>query len=511
MESARVIRLWPAVAILGIAGAALLWAWNAEFSSGQERTITMAVIVIVAVPLLLFWFLFYSGLGWKTRVAGLLIVISTGIAFRVLFRFEGFSGNLVPTLSWRWSEKPELTVEADTPAAPPAEAFEIGPDDYPQFLGPRRDATLPDPGLLTDWQAHPPRMLWRRRVGSGWSSFAVVGDSAITLEQRGDQEAVVCYRLRTTARRWLHEDDSSYSDPLTGDGPRATPTVSDGKVYTMGARGLLNCLDFADGRLIWQRNVEEDAQQGGLIYGRAASPLVAGDAVVVTVGGPGNALAAYHKENGRLLWRSGDFDVGHTSPSLATIHGTSQIIVLYKETLVGHNPLDGSILWRHPRPAHSPVCAQPLQISDELIFASSDYGVGGTLVRVHPDGAGGWASETVWKTIGLKSKFANMVYHDGFIYGLDDGILVCLDPKDGRRRWKRGRYGHGQIILVGGLLLIQAEDGEVVLVKADPNEHVELTRFEALSSKTWNHPVLAGHILLVRNDKEAAAFELPVQ
>ncbi|MEE8584236.1 MAG: PQQ-binding-like beta-propeller repeat protein [Acidobacteriota bacterium] len=503
-------RLWPAAAILGLAAVALIWTWRAEFDNAQMQTITAGAIVIVTAPLLLLWWLFFSRLTWKVRLAGLLAVILGVAAARTLFRFEGFSGDLVPRLSWRWSARPDLPVEAG-PNRQKTGAFDDREGDYPQFLGPNRNATLPDPGLITDWESHPPFQLWRQPVGAGWSSFAVAGDSAITQELRGDQEVVVSYRLQTGAVQWMHSDAGFYSDRLAGEGPRATPTVIEGKVYTLGSKGLLSCLDFFSGKLLWQRDVEEDHQLKGLIYGRASSPLVNGFAVIVTAGGPGSALVAYHMESGELLWSAGSDQVVHTSPVMATIHGRQQILMLYGETLVGHDPGDGSVLWRHPRPAKSPVAAQPLQISEELIFASSGYGVGGTMVRVRLDDRGGWESQTVWETIRLKSKFANMVYHDAFIYGLDDGILVCLDPKDGQRRWKRGRYGHGQIILAGNLLLIQAESGEVALVEATPRQFNELTRFEALSSKTWNHPVLAGNILLLRNAKEAAAFELPTR
>ena len=504
------LRLWPAVAILGLAAVALIWTWRAEFDNTQTQTIIAAVVVIVTAPSLLLWWLFFSGLAWKVRLAGLLVVVLGVVAARTLLRFEGFSGNLVPRLSWRWTAQPDLPLEA-MPNRQVSGAFSNREGDYPQFLGPNRKATLPDPGLIPDWESHPPFQIWRQPIGAGWSSFAVAGDSAITQELRGDQEVVVSYRLQTGAVQWMHSDSSFYSDPLAGRGPRATPSVIEGKVYTLGSTGLLSCLDFFNGKLLWQRDLEKDHQLKGLIYGRASSPLVNGFAVIVTAGGPDSALAAYHRESGELLWSVGSDRVAHTSPLMATIHESQQILMLYGETLVGHDPGDGSVLWRHPRPAKSPVAAQPLQISEELIFASSGYGVGGTMVRVRLDSQGGWESQTVWETIRLKSKFANMVYHDGFIYGLDDGILVCLDPKDGQRRWKRGRYGHGQIILVGNLLLIQAESGQVALVEATPSHFNPLTRFEALSSKTWNHPVLTGKILLVRNAKEAAAFELPTR
>ena len=147
-------------------------------------------------------------------------------------------------------------------------------------------------------------------------------------------------------------------------------------------------------------------------------------------------------------------------------------------------------------------------LGDDRVLVSAGYGQGSRMLRLTRTDAG-LAAELLWESRRLKSKFASMVFHDGVVYGLDDGVLVALDPENGERLWKGGRYGHGQLLLVGDLLLVQTEDGPVALVEATSEEHRELTRLDALHSHTWNPPALSGHLLLVRNDREAAVYELP--
>jgi outer membrane protein assembly factor BamB len=184
------------------------------------------------------------------------------------------------------------------------------------------------------------------------------------------------------------------------------------------------------------------------------------------------------------------------------------VLVVYRSSVAGHDPTSGEILWKHewPNPGTERV-TMPLVLDGNRVLVSAGYGVGSRMLRVSPVGEG-FDVELLWESRRLKSKFAPMVWHEGVVYGLDDGVLVALDPVTGERHWKRGRYGHGQLILVGDLLLIQDESGPVALVEATPDEHRELARFPALSSRTWNPPALSGRLLLVRNDREAAAFEL---
>jgi outer membrane protein assembly factor BamB len=294
---------------------------------------------------------------------------------------------------------------------------------------------------------------------------------------------------------------------IAGIGPRATPSLRDGRVFAQGAHGILNALDLASGRRLWSRDVV--AENSGAVpeWGRSGSPLVLGGRVIVSAGGPaGRSLVAYDAATGTPLWSGGSDGVSYSSPARLTLGGREQVVILNKASVAGHDPETGEVLWQTDFPGGQPNVAVPVALDGERLLVSVGYGIGSKAYRVNGDGAA-----LLWETPRLKSKFANLVVHDGHVYGLDDGVLTCLDPASGERVWKGGRYGHGQLLLVGGLLLVQTEEGEVVMVEATPREHRELGRFTAFDGKTWNPPALAGRLLLVRNDREAAAFELPVE
>jgi outer membrane protein assembly factor BamB len=250
-------------------------------------------------------------------------------------------------------------------------------------------------------------------------------------------------------------------------------------------------------------------------WGRSGSPLVLDDVVVVSAGGsPGRSLVAYDRETGERAWSDGDDFCGYSSPYLTTLAGVPQILIFNRGTVVAHDPGTGEVLWSFRWPPEQPNVAQPLPLPGDRLLVSSGYGIGSKLLRVirreGEDGKPGLDVELIWESPRLKAKFTNPVFHDGYVYSLDDGTMVCLDPATGERRWKRGRYGHGQVLLVEGLLIVTTETGDVVLVEPDPDEHVELGRVKAVDGRLWNAPALAGRYLLVRNDREAVCYELPV-
>jgi outer membrane protein assembly factor BamB len=499
------MRWWPGPAILLIVGALLTWAWTRDVDT-QHKVIPSFSILFFGALALFVWLVLFSRLAGRVRwriFLGVLALVALGF---LLLEIKAVDGNLVPIVGLRWSATPrfeEATAEAAAITVP-------GPDDYPQFYGPGRAASLAGPRLERDWTRKPPRELWRREVGHAQSSFAVVGNAALTQEQRGDQEVVTRYDLTTGEPVWVHAAPAAFNTTIGGKGPRATPTIVDGQVYVHGATGNLRRLDLETGRESWSRNVLEDHDAMLPDWGMASSPLVVGDLVMVQLGNRGRGLAAYDRATGETAWRMGD-DVGtYTSPMLATVAGVEQVLVVYRTSVVGHDPVTGEILWRHewPNPGTERV-TMPLVIDDDRLLVSAGYGVGSRMLRVKRTG-GGLEPELLWESRRLKSKFAPMVHHEGVVYGLDDGILVALDPETGERFWKRGRYGHGQFVRIGDLLLLQAEDGEVVLLEATPEEHRKLAGLDALDGKTWNPPAVSGRLLLVRNELEAVAYELAV-
>lgn len=507
----RAIRWWPAVVILGLAASAVSYVRLAGERSHQEQNIQTLLIGVAAGVLLLLWVLLFSRLAWKVRVLVLAAVVAGGALAAALFEIRGVTGDLRPIVKPRWDRPAPPQPPAVAAAAPSTGLAAPGATDFPQFLGPQRNATLPDGvKLARDWSAAPPRLLWRQAVGAGWSGFAVVGGRAVTQEQRGELEAVVCYDLLTGRVLWTHTDPARYFTTIAGEGPRATPTITQGKVVTLGATGLLNCLDLATGRRLWSTNILTANDASLPEWGVAGSPLVQDGWVIVNPGGPnGRSLVAYRLADGAFAWGAGEGRGSYSSPVPGTLGGVRQVLIFNQRAVVGHDALTGRVLWTHPWNSSHPHPAAPVVLSGDRVLVSSGYGVGTELLQIERGPEGEFHARRVWKSIRLKAKFNNVVTKDGFVYGLDDGILACVDLATGERRWKEGRYGHGQFLLVRDLLLVTAENGEVVLIEPTPDQRRELTKFTALRGKTWNPPALAGDLLLVRNDQEAACYLLP--
>jgi len=363
--------------------------------------------------------------------------------------------------------------------------------------------------INTDWNAAQPRQIWRRPVGPGWSSFAVAGDLIFTQEQRGDAELISAYRLSTGEPVWRHEDAARFYEAGAGAGPRATPTVHDGRVYAMGATGLLNALDARTGARIWSRNAERDTGASRPEYGFAGSPIVAGGVLVAAASG---RLAAYDLTSGTPRWTQKTRGGGYSSPQFATLAGVPQILLMNGGGISSVG-LDGSVLWASHSDAGIGI-VQPRVLDDGSVLAAPGVMMRGQGVRrlaVSRAADGTWNVEERWSSQGLKPYFNDFVVHKGHAYGFDGTILSAINLESGERVWKGGRYGAGQMLLLPeqDLLLVVSEDGDLVLVAAAPDKHTELARFKAIEGKTWNHPVLVGDVLLVRNGEEMAAFKLP--
>ena len=499
-------RWWPLLTVLVLTAAALAWTATAGEMIGQERFLRSALIVVIALVLILIWLVGLSRLPRLIRWTGLVGAVGLGVLAAFSLEIKGVSGDLVPVLEWRWSSESRRAMLTES-----AGSHSRLEGEFAQFLGPRRDGTVSGIGLAEDWAARAPEEIWRRSVGPGWSGFAVAEGLAVTMEQQGGEEQVVAYDLASGDLVWVHSDEARYETTIAGVGPRSTPTLSDGRVFTFGATGLLNALELESGRLLWSHDVL--AESGGVLpeWGKSCSPLVIDGLVVVSAGGgDGRSLVAYDAVSGVEVWSGGSDDSGYSSPLLTTLAGRRQVIIFNQASVVGHDPASGEVLWSYPWSDGQPNVAMPVVLPGSRLLVSSGYGIGSELLRIDLGEDGRLEVARQWRSPRLKAKFTNPVFHDGFIYGLDDGTLVCLDPETGERCWKRGRYGHGQTLLVDDLLLVMAENGEVVLVRPNPDELVELGRFAALSGKTWNTTALAGDLLLVRNDAEAACYRLPL-
>ena len=493
-------------------------------------------IPIVALALVA-WAAATRTLGQKARRVALVIVILVATGGWTLVRTGGFSGYIDHDFALRWTQTAEERLLAranDEPPAPPkaipatapAEAPAVAPAVeapaaatsaavavpptvlpaavWPGFRGPGRDGIVRGVTIETDWTKSPPTEIWRRPVGPGWGSFAVLGDVIYTQEQRGKDEVVSAYSLSTGKPVWRHHDPVRFWESNGGAGPRATPTVRDDRVYTLGATGLLNALDARTGAVIWSNNAAADTGAKLPEWGFSGSPLVVDDIVVVATGG---VLAAYDARTGTRRWIGPQADEGYTSPQLATIGGVRQILLMSGTGLASVTPADGKPLWQHDWKGY-PIVQPSLTPDHGILIAANESSGTRRLAVAH--GANGWTAEERWTSNRLKPWFNDFVVHKGHAYGFDGTILACMDLGDGARKWKGGRYGGGQLVLLPDqdTLLVISEEGELALVSATPEGFKELARAPAIHGKTWNHPVIAGNLLLVRNGEEMAAFRL---
>lgn len=510
MTSTRRLAKFPLATLL-LAAAGLAWCYSRPELERNFKGWVAGGTVLLVLVLNLVWFFCSSRFSRRTRLGGLLALGVLVLAGRALLRVDGtVDGTGLPRFALRSSPaRGALPEKAATPVSPddPRLAQVV---DSPQFFGPNRDGIIPSAKFATDWKVTPPKELWRQPIGAGWSSFAVVGGRAFTQEQRGDEELVTCYDLFTGRLLWSHADRARFFQWQGGEGPRGTPTVDAGRVFTCGATGILNCLDAATGQRVWTRSVLMENALENIEWGMSVSPLVVEDRVIVTAGKTaGPVLYAYHRETGEPLWKAGHDVASYASPIAATLAGRRVILSNNAAALTAHDPATGAVLMEYRwGDAKWPKGSQPVAIGGDRVFVSAGYGMGCRLVKVTAVNGKLSASE-VWRGLRMKTQFNSAVVRGEHIYGLDDGRLACVDVATGERRWKDGRFGSGQSLLAGEVMLVQSEPGPVFLAAAYPDGYREIARLDALSSKTWNFPTLAGRYLLVRNDREAACYELP--
>lgn len=401
---------------------------------------------------------------------------------------------------------PSVTPSAtpETPTAAPAMAWTTG---WSGFRGTQRDGHYSAGPILTDWTTLQP--LWRQPVGGGHASFVAANGHAFTIEQRGAQEVAVAYDVLTGRELWTNAWDAAFISSMGGPGPRATPALHDGTLFVLGATGELRALDASNGRIRWRTNILDDADTGNLDFGIAASPLIVGNTVVTAPGGgDGRTIVAYDRASGRVAWSALDDEGAYASPVRVTLAGVDQIVAVLANRVVGLSSDNGNLLWESPWPSDGGNhAAQPVVLGENRIFLSSGTGIRGLALEIVRDGEGLTARE-LWRTNRMKNDVTSSVHHDGFIYGIDQGILACIDASNGELKWKAGRYGNGQTLLASGHLVITTGDGEVVLVRATPDGHQEVARTPAVEGDTWNHPALVDGFLLVRNGAQMAAFDL---
>jgi outer membrane protein assembly factor BamB len=473
----------------------------------------------LAMTALVAWLLITPVVSWPVRRLGAVVACMLGWGYCDLVRLDGVWGNFEAEINWRWTPTDEDTYAAylagrsgeSSTAAREEKELVLRPGDWPGFRGPNRDNWLKDVRIATDWNAHPPKLLWKHRVGPGWSSFAVIGDRAYTQEQRGEQEAVVCIDAKTGEELWAHTDPVRFNETIGGPGPRSTPTFYEGKLYTLGAKGTLNCLDPLTGKVKWSRDIVADSGAKVPIWGFSSSPLVSQGVVTVFAGGPnGKSVLGYQASSGELAWAAGDGKDGYCSTQLSSVDGTDQLLIVANKGLTSFEPAGGKVLWSYEWTTEGPPrVAQPtLVTASDVLLATPLQG----MRRLHVTHEGDtWEESQVWETKDIKPYYNDLVVYKDHVYGFDGTFFTCVKAEDGKSKWRARGYGAGQVLLLPdqGLLLISTEKGEVALVEATPERHIEIAKFKAIEGKTWNHPVLSNGKLFVRNGEEAACFQIP--
>ncbi len=544
---------WFPIIVLLAAG--VWWLWRASYA--QYHTILHIVAVLVTGIALGIWYAFYGGGSRRWRLSVVAALVGLAGTALIIFRpvYNGDMG------IYRWRLRFAKTADQSlAPIKPSAEIAEWKPtpQDYPRFLGNGYWAEVKGVSLETDWKAHSPQEVWRHEIGAGWSGFAIVGDYAFTQEQRGNQEVVSCYRVQTGEPVWVHADAARFDPPDTmsslGDiGPRATPTLHNERVFTQGGTGIVNCLDARTGKVRWTHDTVREFNTTVTTWGKSGSPLIVDDMVIISVGAPSapptgeaaareptsadepvaaqsssdpssfdHSLVAFDIVTGAVRWHAGGRKASYASPVLTTIAGERQIIMINDSWVTSHRASDGEILWEFPwANAHdgTATCPQPVPLPGDRVFLSKGYGVGCALLQIKHGPDGKLAAEPVWQPAikkVMKTKFSNVLVRDGFIYGLDDVLLECIEIESGAVRWKKRRqpvFGHGQIMLIGNNILVLSESGELALVEATADEYRELGSLQVLSDAnvTWNNPAFAAPFLLVRNAREVACYRLPLK
>lgn len=491
---------------LGVFVAVVVWSVVTQPQyQGRILSVSLPVLTTGIVAIL-------AATAWSTwaaqRTKVLLFMIACAVLFP-MFRIDDVGGNLAPNLSWRWSAPPKLAVT--NPGGAAALPDKPGPLDWPAFRGPQRDGVVRGVTIATNWDEHPPKELWRRPVGLGFSSFAAVGDYIFTQEQRADNEVVVCYEAGTGNEVWINALPVRF-DEAVGSGPRATPTFDNGKLYTQGATGILQCLDAATGEQVWRADVAKDSDAKTPQWGFSSSPLVTDKLAVMFTGGSDNkGVIAYDKVTGEKAWCGGASREGYSSAHLAELGGVPQIVVTSGYGVQSFEPATGALLWENQWPTKmNPRVVQPMIVDGgRAVLVGTAEGKGTRYLQVALNGEK-WDVSEKWTTREFRPYFNDFVLHKGYCYGFDGNTLMCIDAATGYRRWKGDRFG-GQVLLIenSDVLIVLSEKGELALVHANPSEYKELARFQALTGKTWNHPVVANGKLFVRNAEESACYELP--
>ena len=398
--------------------------------------------------------------------------------------------------------------------------------DWPQYRGPASDGKTPEP-IRTDWAAVPPKVLWKVPAGVAFGTFAVVGERAYVFDGRSGDEGVRCLDAASGEEKWFTKIGKTTGDRQGGPGPRTTPTIVGDKLYVLSTYFNLVCLNAADGKQAWAHDLaREHAGQNdtnGIVqWGNAGSPIFEGDLVIVAGGGANQTFLAFNKDDGKLVWKSGSEKVTHATGTPATIHGVRQVIFFVQSGLVSIEPKTGRELWRAKHPFNVSTAASPVVGGDngDIVYCASAYNVGSAAFQISKQGDTFSASE-LWRLKGNENAnhWMTPVHHQGLLYGLyghrgrGPAQLQCREISTGEVKWSQPAQAGagGAVSMAGGKLIVQHEDGKIVVVDPNPAGYKPIAEAQPLKGKAWSMAVVSNGRMFVRTDKEAAALEVAAE
>lgn len=376
--------------------------------------------------------------------------------------------------------------------------------DWPQWRGPNRDGISTETGWSTQWPAAGPKQLWKADVGTGYSGVSVVAGRLYTVGNTGSTDIVYCLDAETGTVVWKHSYTCDPDDPMGYVGPRSTPTVDAGRVYTVSRLGHVFCLDAARGTVVWSKELLKDYGAKAPRWGFSGSALVDGNRLILEGGGKGSGLLALDKTTGAEIWKSGDDAAGYSS---AVVTGTGEqraVTMLHAKTVVSRRVHDGRELWRHPwKTSYDVNAATPIVAGDRL-FISSGYNHGGALLQIREG-----PPKVIWENKEMSNQMNSSVLIDGHLYGFDENELRCVDFNSGQVRWKENKFGKGSVMAADGKLIILGSRGLLGVATASPARYTEISSAQVIGGKdVWVVPVLANGRIYCRSKADLVCLDV---
>lgn len=360
--------------------------------------------------------------------------------------------------------------------------------DWPQWRGPQRTGISTETGWKTKWSGGRPRQVWSAQIGEGYSGVAVANRRAYTVGNAGGQDTVFCFDAASGKIVWKY----SYPCP-SGDysGPRATPVVEDGRVYTLSREAQAFCFDAVSGKVIWGNDLRRTAGAQTPTWGFAGSPLIEGEKVILNVNAAGVAL---NKANGRIAWKSTPTTPGYASPVAYNLGKERLAVIFAAKGAVGVRVADGRPVWQFPWETSYDVNAADPIFAGSDVFLSSNYGKGCVLLHTHTS-----QPQVIWQNRSMKNHFNASVLYNGAFYGNDENTLRCVDLRTGAERWSLRGMDKGGLIVADGKIIALSGRGELIIAQATPARYTELARAQVLDGTCWTQPTLANGMLYCRN------------